>query len=156
MKLLFKQRFFSWLDSYDIFDEQGNTAYFVKGELSFGHCLHILDVNGVHVGTVKQKVFTFMPKFEIYQNEQYIGCISKEFQLFQSKYHIEFNGWNVRGNFMEWDYEILDSTGRLIARISKEIFHLTDTYSLDILNPSDALYVLMVVLAIDAEKCSQN
>jgi hypothetical protein len=23
MKLLFKQRFFSWLDSYDIYDEQG-------------------------------------------------------------------------------------------------------------------------------------
>ena len=24
MKLLFKQRFFSWFDSYDIFDENGN------------------------------------------------------------------------------------------------------------------------------------
>ena len=26
MKLLFKQRFFSWFDSYDIYDEAGNTA----------------------------------------------------------------------------------------------------------------------------------
>ena len=27
MKLLFKQRFFSWFDSYDIYDEAGNTVY---------------------------------------------------------------------------------------------------------------------------------
>jgi len=39
MKLLFRQRFFSWLDSYDIFDEYGNTAYQVEGRLSWGHCL---------------------------------------------------------------------------------------------------------------------
>ena len=27
MKLLFKQRLFSWFDSYDIYDEAGNTVY---------------------------------------------------------------------------------------------------------------------------------
>ena len=31
MKLLFKQRLFSWFDSYDIYDEAGNTVYVVKG-----------------------------------------------------------------------------------------------------------------------------
>ena len=29
MKVLFKLRFFSWFDSYDIFDEEGNTVYAV-------------------------------------------------------------------------------------------------------------------------------
>ena len=28
MKLLFKQRFFSWFDSYNIFDENGETVLF--------------------------------------------------------------------------------------------------------------------------------
>lgn len=27
MILRFKQRFFSWFDSYDIYDENGNTVY---------------------------------------------------------------------------------------------------------------------------------
>ena len=31
MKLLFKQRFFSWFDSYDIYNEAGETVYTVKG-----------------------------------------------------------------------------------------------------------------------------
>ena len=42
MKLLFKQRFFSWLDSYDIYDEMGNTVYTVKGELSWGNYRYIM------------------------------------------------------------------------------------------------------------------
>ena len=64
MKLLFKQRFFSWFDSYNIYDEAGNTVYTVEGKLAWGHCLHILDADGNHIGTVQQKVLTFLPKFE--------------------------------------------------------------------------------------------
>ena len=32
MKLLFKQRLFSWFDSYDIYDEADNTVYVVKDQ----------------------------------------------------------------------------------------------------------------------------
>ena len=39
MKLLFKQRFFSWFDSYDIYGENGDTMYEVKGQFAWGHCL---------------------------------------------------------------------------------------------------------------------
>ena len=33
MKLLFKQRAFAWFDSYDIYDENENTVYVVKGQV---------------------------------------------------------------------------------------------------------------------------
>ena len=66
MKLLFKQRFFSWFDSYDIYDESGKTVYTVKGQLSWGHCLKIYDSLGTEIGTVQERIFTFLPKFEIY------------------------------------------------------------------------------------------
>lgn len=111
MKLIFKQRLFSWLDSYDIYDEQGNVVFTVKGALSFGHCLHILDGTGRHVGTVKEKMLTFMPKFELYEGDAYRGCIQKELTFLRPKYRIDFNGWNVSGNMMEWDYEIQDQNG---------------------------------------------
>ena len=45
MKLLFKQRAFTWFDSYDIYDENENTVYVVKGQLSWGHCLKIFDAS---------------------------------------------------------------------------------------------------------------
>ncbi len=156
MKLLFKQRFFSWFDSYDIYDEDGNTVYTVKGQLSWGHCLKVMDGSGNEIGTVQERVLTFLPKFEVYVNQGYIGCIKKELSLFKPKYDIDFNGWHVEGSIFEWDYEIYGADGRQIASVTKEIFHLTDTYVIDVQNREDALYALMFVLAIDAEKCSRD
>ena len=79
MKLLFKQRFFSWFDSYDIYDEAGSTVYVVRGQFSWGHCLKIFDPTGSELGTVKQRVFALPPKFDLYRGDAHIGCISKEF-----------------------------------------------------------------------------
>lgn len=156
MKLLFKQRFFSWLDSYDIFDERGETMFTVEGKLAWGHTLHILNRQGKHIGTVKERVITLLPKFELYVNDEYVGCISKELTLFRPAFDIDFNGWHVEGSFMEWDYSVIDGSGRQIAQVSKEIFNLTDTYSIEVFDSANALYALMLVLAIDAEKCSRG
>ena len=73
MKMLFKERFFSWFDSYDIYDETGNTLFTVEGKLSWGHCLHILNAAGEHIGTVKEVILTFLPKFELYIGSGYAG-----------------------------------------------------------------------------------
>lgn len=156
MKMLFKQRMFSWFDSYDIYDEYGNVLFTVKGKLSWGHKLCIYTSDGAEVGMVREVLFRFLPRFELYACGDCVGEISKEFRFFRHVYHIDFNGWNVDGNFMGWDYNITDSRGQLVASISKELLHWTDTYVIDVVNPGDALYALMVTLAIDAEKCSAS
>ena len=156
MKLLFKQRFFSWLDSYDIFDESGNTLYTVKGELAWGHCMKIYDAEDNEIGMIQEKVLTFLPKFEIYLRNSYMGCISKEFTFFKPAFDIDYNGWHVEGDFWEWDYRIMSNSGECIAVVTKEPFNWTDTYVIDVEDAEDALDALMLVLAIDAEKCSRN
>lgn len=156
MKLLFKQRLFSWFDSYDIYDESGRTLYKVKGQLAWGHKLKIYDARGREVGTVRERIISLLPKFEIYLGDRYVGCISKELTLFKPKYHINFNGWHIKGNLFEWDYTILGSNGNTVATISKQLLRWTDTYVIDVINPADALCALMFVIAIDAEKCSRN
>ncbi len=158
MKLLFRQRFFSWLDSYDIYDEAGNTVFTVEGKLGWGHILHVLDRDGRHIGTVRERVLTFLePKFELYRGEdEYIGCITKTFTFFKPKFSIDFNGWQINGDIMEWEYTVTDAHGGTVAAISKELFNWTDTYSIDVADPDNALCVLMLVLAIDAEKCSSG
>lgn len=156
MKLYFKQRFFSWLDSYDIYDEQGNTVYTVEGQLSLGHCLYVYDKHHEHVSTLKQELFSFMPHFNVYEYDECVGSIAREFTFFNPLYQIDYKGWSVQGDFMEWDYVILDSSQHEIATVSKELFQWTDTYVIDVNDPDDALAALMLVLAIDAEKCSRK
>ena len=152
MKLIFKQRLFSWFDSYDIYDEAGNTIFSVEGQLSWGKRLEIHDASGAHVGTLKHKLFSFLPTFEIYLGDEYVGCVQKEFTLFKPSFHVDCNGWRVEGEMCEWDYEIRDPANRLVASISKEAFNWTDTYVIGVYDPVDALSALMVALAIDAEK----
>lgn len=155
MRLHFKQRFFSWFDSYDIYDENGDTIFTVEGQLSWGHRLHVNDAMGRHIATVAEKIFTFLPQFELYIEEQYVGCIKKEFTFFKPRFVIDCNGWEIDGEWLEWDYTITDGS-RSVATISKEPFHLTDTYNIDVNEPDEALAALLVVLAIDAEKCSRG
>lgn len=155
MKLLFRQRFFSWFDSYDIYDINDETVYTVEGKLSWGHKLEIHDRNGNHIATLKERIFTFLPKFEIYIGGEYVGEIKKEFTLFKPSFSVDCLGYTVSGDFFEWDYNIM-SGSRNVATIEKKLFRLTDTYIIDVEDDKDALISLMIVLAIDAVKCSQS
>ena len=94
MKLLFKQRAFAWFDSYDIYDENENTVYIVKGQLSWGHCLKIFDASEEHeLGTVKEQIFSWWPQFELYEGSDCIGTLKKEpWGWFKPRYNIDFNG----------------------------------------------------------------
>ena len=97
MKLLFKQRFFSWLDSYDIFDERGSTAYTVEGRLAWGHKLVISDPLGEEVGVVREQALAFLPRFTISVRGKEVGEICKEFTFFRPSFRLH----GLTGRFRE-------------------------------------------------------
>lgn len=155
MKLLIKQRVFSWRDSYDIYDEQGNEKYRVKAEaFSLGHQLKVFDKNECQIGTIQQRLITLLPIFDIELNGTHIGTIQKQFSLLTPKYSIDFNGWQVSGDFMGWDYDVI-SEDNVIVHISKELLHWGDTYVLDFVHPEDEVMGMILVIAIDAANRSK-
>ena len=91
MKLLFKQRAFTWFDSYDIFDEAGDTVYTVQGRLAWGHRLEISDAAGNYLGQVRQEVLTFRPRFSLFIGENCVGQLRKEFALFKPVFTLDCN-----------------------------------------------------------------
>lgn len=154
MKLLLKQRYFTLLDNYKILNESGKVVYVVESQLAVGHYMKIYDASNKEVAAIRQKLLAISPTFKMYLSGRYIGCICKEFTLFKPTYTIDYNGWQVSGDIFALDYTICDSSGRQIANVSKEL-NWTDTYSINVRDPSDALCALMLVLAIDAEKCKK-
>lgn len=156
MKLLIKQRFFTFLDNYDVYDETGRVCYVVEGQFAFGHHLKIYDAHNREVASIRQRLLTFLPAFDLYLGGQCVGTIHREFTFFKPRYAIDFNGWQVTGDVFEWDYSIMDAQGRQIATLSKELLNWTDTYSICVNDPKDALCALLLVVAIDAEKCSRD
>ncbi len=156
MQLLIKQRVFSWSDTYDIYDEQGQPKYFVKAEIfTFGHQIHVYDRDNNEIGAIYQKLFRFLPEFEVEIFGKIVGRIKKEFSFLKPKYDIDYNGWHVEGDFFGWDYDVYAGE-QAILHISKQLFRWGDTYVLDFARPEDELLGLLLVIAIDAANCSNG
>lgn len=156
MRLLIKQRVFSWSDTYDVYDETGYKKYFVKAEfLSLGHRLHVYDYMQNEVGLIKERLLTLLPIFDIEVNGIMEGSIAKKFSLFHPQYEVDFNGWRAEGDFLGWEYDVYSGCSSVI-HITKEWFHWGDTYVIDIMDPADELMGLLLVIAIDAANCTQN
>ena len=150
MKLYIKQKVFSWGDKFFIKDSDGNDRYYVEGELfSWGHKLHVYDIsNNQEVAFIKQKVLTWLPRFEVYLNNMLAVEVRKEFSFFSPKYSLLGTSWTVDGHFLSHDYTI-SNRNSLIATVAKAWFSWGDSYELNINNNADELLVVATVLAID-------
>lgn len=160
MNLYIRQRIFSWTDSYDVYDETGEARYEVRGALfSLGHQIHVYDKRASEgydeVGCIRQKLFTFLPTFEIEIGGRVVGTIQKKLTFFRESYLVDFRGWDVDGDIMGWDYRVLEN-GRRVMSISKELFRFSDTYVLSFDHAANELPGLLLVLAIDAANCSHD
>ena len=64
MKFYIKQKVFSWADKFTIYDESGNEAYWVEGEVfSIGKKLDLFDMANNHKAHIHQKVLSFLPRY---------------------------------------------------------------------------------------------
>ena len=157
MELLIKQRVFSCTDSYDVYDEAGNARYFVKAEFfSFGHQIHIYDKRtGEKLGSVRQKLLTLMPTFELVMGGRSVGVIRRKFTFFSQNYEVDYRGWDVEGDFLGWDYRVLQGNLEIMS-ICKQWLSWGDTYTLSYSNPANEFPGLLLVIAIDAANCTHD
>ena len=157
MQLMIRQRVFSWTDTYDVYDENGEARYYVKAEwLSFGHQIHVYDKrSGEEVGSIHQKLLTFLPAFEIVIGGKTAGTIRKEFSLFMPRYSVDFRGWDVEGDILHWEYSVCQGE-REVMSIRKEWLTWGDTYFLNYRDIGHEIPGLLLVIAIDAANCSKD
>ncbi len=151
MKLLFKQRVFSWFDKYDIFDVNDEVIYRIEGKMAWGRKLVIYDKEENHIATIEKVLLTFLPTYKLYINGEEVGTIKKEFTFFKPKFIVNYNGWSVEGDFWDWNYEILKDREQ-IAVINTEFFTISDVYTIEVFDEKNLLQSVMVMLAIDAIK----
>lgn len=155
MRLIIKQKVFSWADKFSVRDEAGQDKYYVEGELfSWGKKLHVMDASGNEAAFIQQKVWSFKPRFYVFVRGQQIAEIVKEITFFRQKYSIEGLDWEIDGDFTAHNYQITQN-GRMVVTIHKEWLTWGDCYVLDIASEQDEILALAVVLAIDCVLAAQ-
>ena len=149
MKLYIKQKVFSWKDQFTVKSEYDEDRYTVEGEVfSLGKKLHVKDMIGNEVAFIKEKVWSWLPRYEVYVNGDLAGTIVKEFSFLKQRFHIEGSDWQMEGDFWGHDYKVVQN-GRQIIAIRKAWFTWGDSYELEIADDVDELTALAMVLAID-------
>ena len=157
MQLRIKQRVFSWSDTYDVYDESGEARYYVEAEIfAFGHQIHVYDKRtGQEVGSIHQKLFALLPEFEIVIGGRPMGSVYKEFSFLRPRYQVEYRGWDVEGDFLNWNYSVYQGE-RQVMTISRELLTWGDTYVLSYSDIRDEIPGLLLVIAIDAANCGTD
>lgn len=156
-KLLIKQKVFTWTDTYDVYDGTGRPKYYVKADMfTIGHRIRVFDkASGAEIGLIQEKVLRLFREFEISINGNSLGIIKKQLSFIRPKYDIDYKGWRLEGDYFRWNYDVYEQS-RLVVHISKKLFTWGDTYVLEIADDADELPALMVAIAMDAARCSEE
>ena len=148
MKYVIKQKIWSFKDRFSIKDEHENDRFFVNGKFfTIGKQLHLEDIHGNPLFFIKQKLFKFLPVYEIYKGEQLFAVLKKKLSFLKAKIEIDQNGtpYYIAGDM--WSHEFTISRGdTLVASVSKTWLSWADTYGVEIVEgENDALIVAMVI-----------
>lgn len=147
---LVKQKFRLGGERFDIKDEMGNVAYQVEGSfLKIPKTFTIYDAEGEQVSEINKELLTFLPRFEIQLSQGQSFYIRKKFTFFKDKYEFDNLGLRIEGNIWDLNFRLLDDYNQVIAEITKELFHLTSTYTVTAYEESYADLVISLCVAID-------
>ncbi len=150
MNLYIKQKVFSIGDQFFIYDESGGEKYHVDEQIfSIRKTLRLYNWNNEQVALIERKIWSLHAKHFIYLNEGDPYEIIKEFTFFKPEYTVLNNGWKIKGDFLNHDYEIINGD-TVVGYICKRWMTWGDSYEISIADDVDEILVLSIVLIIDA------
>ncbi|EXJ23803.1 hypothetical protein ADIAL_0595 [Alkalibacterium sp. AK22] len=149
MQLFIKQQVLSLKDRFDVKDADGNDRYYVEGEwLSFAKKLRVYDQYNQEILYIEQKLWNFLPEFDLRVDGQTVATVKKELTFFSNNYAILGKDWQIEGSITAHDY-VIKHQGRVIADINKKWLSWGDSYEINIYDEEDLTVLLGIVIVID-------
>ncbi|MDI7743436.1 LURP-one-related family protein [Lysinibacillus fusiformis] len=153
--LYIKQKVFSLSGKFTVKDELEQDVYYVEGSfLKLPKTFSILDTASNEVGLITKKMFSFLPKFFVEVNGKEAVTIKKEFSFFKPRYTIDAAGIEVKGNWWDMNFQVLQH-GEVVGNVSKKWFTWGDSYQVQIMNEEMESIIIALVIAIDCVKADQ-
>ncbi|KXT79267.1 LURP-one-related/scramblase family protein [Streptococcus sp. DD13] len=147
---LVKQQFRFGGERFAIKDDRGEIAYQVEGSfMKIPKTFTLYDAAGQKVSSISKEVMTFLPRFTIQLQDGSSFVIRKKLTFLRDKYTFDNLNLRIEGNIWDLDFKLLDDRDQLIAEIRKELFHLTSTYTVTVLEDAYADLVISLCVAID-------
>ncbi len=165
-EFLLSEELFSVQDKVRVMDINENPLGIFAAKLFVvgGRVYRLYDVadESTTILTVKEVAIALRSTYTFYRGEKKeeneIGTLKQELVSFGPSFWFEDPSGNrlftMRGDLFGLDYEILKENDR-VAEISRELFHITDTYGVRIdpgLDDDTAMVILGIVIMLHHEK----
>lgn len=148
MRYIIKQKIFSLGDKFNISDQEGLPRYQVEGKFfSIGKKLNIYDMEGNHLVYIEQEIFRLLPEYFLYENDEVVAKVKKEFTFLKPKINIEsvYGDFTIDGSVFAYNFTV-SKDGEEVARVSKEFLTLSDTYGVEIFGDNDDFLIALVIV----------
>jgi len=159
MRYIIREKLLSFGADSIINNEAGQPVFDVDGKaLSLFNTLIVRDMEGNKVVTIKQKLPSISPAYEINREGQEPSEVRKKLiSPFVDRFTVDIPGPNDlhnKGSMSEHEYTIACGD-QVIATISKGWFKELDTYGVDIAPGQDDVLILACVLTLDVIQGSE-
>jgi len=150
-KLYFKEKFFKITDHYPILDENENEVYYLDQDFTFiGYKSSVKDFNGKNIFNINREIISFFPRYNVTFNDNTNMIVQQKFEFLKHKVEVYLDDetLNLSGNYWHLDFDIKNENKKIIGKVTRELFALTDTYELTILdeNYTEKLIALVICL----------
>lgn len=154
--LYIKQKVFSISGKFTVKDENENDIYFAEGSfLKVPKTFTIMDTEKNNVAQIVKKAFSFLPTFFLEVSGQEVVTIKKQFSFLKARYTIDAAGIEVRGNWWDMNFEVLQD-GEVVGKVDKKWFSWGDSYRVQVTRDDMETLLVALVIAIDCVKASQS
>ncbi len=147
-----KEKAWTFRDTYEIKDAEGEVAYRIKAKVfSMSNKFVFEDKAGRDLLLIKKRSLGFKPKYRIKRAGKTIATIEKKWSMWRSKFKVDIPGPNdyiIQGEFWKREFEF-ERKGKKVAEVSKKFWSWSDTYGVQIEPGEDQELILATVIAIN-------
>ena len=151
-RYVLKQKFWSWGDSFHIYDEDRNPVFSIRGQVfSWGDKLSFEDMNGKELAFIDQKILNWFPTYSILRGGKPFATVKKEFSWLNKTFTLDVPGPNdyvIQGQFWSYNYQFM-RRNRIVAQVGKTVWSWTDTYGIEMDDDEDEISILCTAIVID-------
>ncbi len=153
MILFFERRITSWTSQFNVYREDGEVFCQICGKISAAGKFLMLDEAGNQIGEVSETLLSVPSRFHLIKDGTVQATVKKAGFL-RSGYTAD-NGWTVEGKTKDWDWTIRKDDGSAAVRLSRVLPDASGLNGMVIADDVDPLLAVMMVVAIDAERCEK-
>lgn len=135
----------------DILDEDDRVVYTVESKVvSIHNTTTVTDADGQEVAVLTHKPISLHETHDIAMaSGEKIELRTELFHFTDDVVDLTGVGWQLRGDMLQHNYEIVDGDGRVLATAHHKWASLHDVYTIDILDESQTDRIVCVYVALE-------